>query len=230
MPASIPATHITFEGRRGLVHAVHAHPVQPKGAVLVIHENRGLTSHFVDLAGRFAALGYTTLCVDLASAEGGSAALGSEDAVREMLGRTARDRLLDDVRSGIDKLQSAAPKCKLAIVGFCFGGAITWELLAGGEPRLSAAAAFYGRCPVDPDFSGSKDVAVLGVYAGLDEGVNSTRAGAEAALRSAGVVHRTITLEGAEHAFFNDTGARFHSQAAAESWTVLSAWLAEHLA
>src|SRR4051794_22085781 len=42
----------------------------PQGAVLLIHENKGLTTHFYDLVGRFAARGYNALCVDLLSRAG----------------------------------------------------------------------------------------------------------------------------------------------------------------
>ena len=49
-----------------------------------------------------------------------------------------------------------------------------WRLLAAGEPRLAAAAPFYGPFPEGGDLQGST-AAVLGVYAGLDDRVNATR-------------------------------------------------------
>src|SRR5262245_58133848 len=45
---------ISFEGPNGTLFAAYAAAEEPKGAVLLIHENRGLTPHFHDLAGRFA--------------------------------------------------------------------------------------------------------------------------------------------------------------------------------
>ena len=44
----------------------------PRGGVLVIHENRGLTDHIRAVAGRFAASGYSALALDLLSEEGGT--------------------------------------------------------------------------------------------------------------------------------------------------------------
>ena len=35
----------------------------------------------------------------------------------------------------------------LAAIGFCFGGGMIWRLLAAREPRLAAAAPFYGPFP-----------------------------------------------------------------------------------
>ena len=43
----------------------------PNGAVLVIHENRGLTPHIRSIPPRLAADGYA-LAIDLLSAEGGT--------------------------------------------------------------------------------------------------------------------------------------------------------------
>ena len=57
------------------------------------------------------------------------------------------------------------PRTKLAAIGFCFGGGMVWRLLASGEPRLAAAAPFYGPFPEGADLAGSK-AAVLGIYAG----------------------------------------------------------------
>ena len=45
-----------------------------RGAVLVIHENRGLTAHIRSIPPRLAADGYSALAIDLLSEEGGTAA------------------------------------------------------------------------------------------------------------------------------------------------------------
>ena len=49
--------------------------------------------------------------------------------------------MIADLRAGILRaLQHRVPSKKVAVVGFCFGGGMTWKLLAAGEPRLAAAA------------------------------------------------------------------------------------------
>lgn len=222
------ASPITFDGSHGPLHAVVSEHASAAGAVLLIHENRGLTPHFLDLTTRFADGGYPTMCIDLASAEGGSAALGSGDEVRAMLSRTPRERLVDDVRSALGELSRRAPGQRLGVVGFCFGGTMAWTLLDAGEPRLAAAVAFYGTTPDPSDFAGSS-AAVLGIYAGLDERVNEARSRAEDALVTAGLTHRIETIEGADHAFFNDTGARYHEAAAEAAWRLTMGWLETHL-
>ena len=60
-------------------------------------------------------------------------------------------------RAGVSELLTRNPGAKVGAVGFCFGGGMVWSLLAAGEPRLAAAAPFYGPLPVNPSFAGSPD-------------------------------------------------------------------------
>jgi carboxymethylenebutenolidase len=222
------AAIVRFSGPSGELQAAWAAAPSPKAAVLVIHENRGLTPHFHDLVGRLAGEGYGALCVDLLSPEGGTAALTDPAAAPTALADAPVDRLLGDLRAGIGELQRRVPGVKVGAVGFCFGGGMTWSLLNVGEQRLAAAVPFYGPAPENADFSKAR-AAVLGVYAELDERVNATRAQAEAALRKAGLKYEIRTFAGADHAFFNDTGQRYNAKAAGEAWTALLAWFNQYL-
>jgi carboxymethylenebutenolidase len=114
-------------------------------------------------------------------------------------------------------------------MGFCFGGGQVWNILNSGEPRLAAAAPFYGTPPENPDFSGS-EAAVLAVYGALDTRVNGTRQAAEDAVKKAGLENKFLVYEGADHAFFNDTGQRYNAEAAAEVYQELLDWFAKYLA
>ncbi|MEY2452552.1 MAG: carboxymethylenebutenolidase [Acidimicrobiaceae bacterium] len=225
--APTSAEVVRFAGPSGELTAAFAASPTPKAALLVIHENRGLTPHFHDVVARFAAEGYTAICVDLVSAEGGTAAL-DEGAVQSALGGAPVARLLGDLRAGIDELEQRAPGRKLGTVGFCFGGGMVWNLLQDGESRLAAAVPFYGPAPDAPDFSRAK-AAVLGIYGELDARVNASRDSADAALTAAGLTHEMKTFAGADHAFFNDTGARYNATAAAEANTLVLAWFDRYL-
>jgi carboxymethylenebutenolidase len=101
--------------------------------------------------------------------------------------------------------------------------------LAAGEPRLAAAVPFYGPTPEDPDFSGSEDVAVLGIYAAQDQRVNASEPIARAALEKAGMVFELVTEPDANHAFFNDTGERYNATAAADAWKRLQEWFSRYV-
>ena len=65
--------------------AAWAPAAKPRGGVLVIHENRGLTDHIRQVAGRFAASGYSALALDLLSEEGGTGAFPGEAEVAAAL-------------------------------------------------------------------------------------------------------------------------------------------------
>jgi carboxymethylenebutenolidase len=69
----VPTEPITFPGPNGTLLAAWAPAVKPRGGLLVIHENRGLTDHIRTVASRFAAVGYSALALDLLSEEGGPA-------------------------------------------------------------------------------------------------------------------------------------------------------------
>jgi carboxymethylenebutenolidase len=228
-PAAPPSVEtVRFPGPRGELQGAWAAARNPKGTVLVIHENRGLTDHIRSLPSRFAGDGYSALAIDLLSEEGGTAAVGGEAEAIAVLGNAPADRLIADLRAGVDELKRRAPRAKVAAVGFCFGGGLTWQLLAAGEPRLTAAVPFYGPAPANADFSASK-AAVLAIYAELDARVNATRDGAVAALEAAGVKHDVRTFPGVDHAFFNDTGPRYNAAAATEAYQAVLAWFEAQL-
>lgn len=231
-PPGLKTEAITFPGQEGrtLQGSFAAAGGTPKGNVLIIHENRGLTPHFVALPGRLAASGYSALAVDLLSAEGGTAKIADDAKATAALNAAPPARFIADMRSGLDELEKRAPGIKCAIMGFCFGGGQVWALLNAGEPRLHAAVPFYGPAPSGADFSGSPNAKVLAIYGELDERVNASRAGAEAALQKAGLTHEMVTYPGANHAFFNDTGARYHAESAAKAYQKLLDWFGKYLA
>jgi carboxymethylenebutenolidase len=229
-PGPAKATEaVSFPGAQGrTVQGAFAAADQPGGAVLVVHENRGLTDHIRSVAGRLAASGYSALAVDLLSPEGGTAALGDEARVMAALSAAPEERLVADMGAGLDELERRVPGAKLGAIGFCFGGGMVWTLLGSGEPRLAAAAPFYGTLPDGADFSGA-DAAVLGVYAEQDQRVNASRDAAAAALEAAGLTHEIVTYPGVGHAFFNDTGPRYDETAAGQAYTKVLDWFGQHL-
>lgn len=228
-PTVGPGQEIRFPGPAGELIGSWAAPAgRPGGAVLVVHEDEGLTRHFHDLVGRLAGSGYAALCVDLLSARGGTAAVGDDEQAPPALADTPAEVLLGDLRAGIDELARRAPGAGLGVVGFRFGGGMTWQLLDAGESRLRAAVPFYGPVPEQPDFAGIT-AAVLAVFAGEDEGVNEGQDRAEAALEAAGATHWTRTFEGADDAFFNDTSPRYDDTAASQAYTEMLDWFDRYL-
>ena len=227
---AVPTTPITWAGPRGELQAAWAPAADPRGGVLVIHENKGLNDYIRSVAGRFAGIGYSALAIDQLSAQGGTGTFADPAEATAALGKLNPEEAVADLKSGIDELQRRVPDKKVAAVGFCMGGGMVWRLLASGEPRLAAAVPFYGPTPDNPDFAGSKDVAVLGIYAAQDQRVNATEPVARAALEKAGLVFELVTEPDANHAFFNDTGDRYNPTAADDAWRRVQDWFTKYVA
>lgn len=226
---AIPTEPITWAGPRGELRGAWAAAVNPRGAVLVIHENKGLNDYIRSVAGRFGGIGYSALAIDLLSGQGGTGTFADPAEATAALSKLPPEEAVADMKSGVDELARRVPNRKLAAVGFCMGGGMVWRLLAAGEPRLAAAVPFYGPTPDNPDFSGSKGVAVLGIYAAQDQRVNAGEPAARAALEKAGMVFDLVTEPDANHAFFNDTGERYNAAAAADAWKRVQEWFARYV-
>lgn len=161
---------VTFSSQGDEISAYLARPaaegVYP--AVLVCHENRGLTEHIRDVARRFAKEGYVALAIDLMAREGGTPTL-DRDAVPGLLTDAGADRHVADFNAGFDYLSGLdyVDGARIAMTGYCFGGGITWRM-ATAQPNLKAAVPFYGPAPVLEQVPNIQ-AAVLGVYAENDE-------------------------------------------------------------
>jgi carboxymethylenebutenolidase len=221
---------ITFRGPQGrrLVGA-WAPARRPRGGVLVIHENRGLTDSIRAIAGRLAGSGYSSLAIDLLSEEGGTKSFADEFEAMAALGAAPPSRFVADMKAGVTELRRRLPGKRVAATGFCFGGGMTWLLVASKEPRLAAAVPFYGPFPENGNLAGSK-AAVLGIYAQLDARVNASRSAARAALRKAGLRHQIVTYPGVDHAFFNPTSSRHDPEAAAAAYRRMLGWFGRYVA
>ncbi len=227
---ALPTQPITWAGPQGELQAAWAEAPNARGGVLVIHENKGLNDWVRSVAGRFAGIGYSALAIDLLSAQGGTATFADPAEATAALGNIPPEQLVANLKSGIGELQRRVPDKKIAAVGFCMGGGLVWRLLATGSPELAAAVPFYGPTPDNPDFAGSKGVAVLGFYGSLDERVNKTEPAARAALEQAGLVHELVTEPDANHAFFNDTNAeRYSATAAEDAWRRVQDWFGRYV-
>jgi carboxymethylenebutenolidase len=217
---------VTFGGSAGQISGAYAAPSgNPRGAVLVVHENRGLTDHIRAVAGRLAGDGYVALAPDLLSRVGGTPA--AQDATAA-LGKIAEADLVADLQTSVQELGRRNPGVPRAAIGFCFGGGMVWRLLDAGAPDLAAAVPFYGPSPDNPTFDGTR-AAVLGVFAEKDARVNAGRDKLDAALTAAGLRHEMLTVPGVDHAFFNDTGPRFNADAAASTYRRMLDWFAQYL-
>ena len=198
----------------------------PFGAVLVVHENRGLNPYIEDVVRRVAKAGYLALGPDGLSPLGGYP--GNDDAGREMQRQLDREKLMQDFFAGFEHLLTHADSTgKVGAVGFCYGGGVC-NALAVAYPEMACSVPYYGRQPAAEDVPAIQAPLLLH-YAGLDERINEGWPEYEAALKANGKDYTAYIYPGVNHGFHNDTTPRYDAEAAELSWRRTLAFFDAHL-
>ena len=170
--------------------------------------------------------GFIALAPDALSGTGGTPT--NEDEARELIGKLDATTTLNNFLKSVDYVAARSESNgKTGCVGFCWGGAMANQL-AVNDPDLDAAVAFYGRQPAAEDVKKIKARVQLH-YGGLDERINAGIPGYEQALKDAGTRYELFVYEDAQHAFHNDTGARYDPAAACDAWSKTIAFFNQHL-
>ena len=206
---------ITYPGDGAEMKAYVARPKADGkyGAVVIIHENRGLNPHTEDVARRAALAGYLALAPDALSPNGGTPS--DPDKAREMFQTLDAAKNLNNFIKAFEYLGKRNDCNKrFGTVGFCWGGGMVNQL-AVNVPELKAAVAFYGRQPEAADVPKIK-AAVQLHYAAMDDRINAGIPAYEEALKKANVKYELYSYEGAQHAFHNDTAPTRYNEAAAK--------------
>lgn len=203
-------------------HGYATGPADARAGVIVIQEWWGLVPHIADLADRFGALGYRALAPDLYQ---GKATVDADEA-SHLMGALDFGRAAQEIAAAAAHLRSTGC-ARVAIVGFCMGGALT--LLGANASQVDAYTAFYGF----PPGAALHNVKAPGlIFFGEHEGffdVPAARAFAER--QSAhGVPTELIVYPGAGHAFFNDSRPEaYHAPSAADAWRRTTEFFKTHL-
>ena len=201
---------------------------QRRPAVLVIHENRGLTAHIQDVTRRAAVEGFLAFGFDVLSPQGGTPA--DQEQAGKMFGSLNADETVARLAATVRFLASHPESTgKVGVVGFCWGGGMVNSVAAAGT-SLNAGVAYYGRQL--PAAEVAKVTAPLMLhYGGLDERINAGIPDFEAALKANRKSYQLFMYEGANHAFNNDTNAqRYHKEAATLAWGRTIAFFKKYLA
>ncbi len=231
--SDIQTETVTFPSEGGVqVKGYLARPKAPGTypAIIVIHENRGLTPHQEDLARRYARAGFVALAVDLLSRQGGTDQFASAQQATAAIARVTDDQAIADLNAAVTYLQgqAAVKGQKIGVTGHCWGGARS-ILLALRNPDIAAAVPYYGSSPQNLDEVNNLKGALLGIYGGNDQRINAGVPPFEEKLKAAGKTYEIKTYDGANHAFFNDTGTNFKADAAQDAWARTVAWFNKYL-
>ena len=210
---------VTWPGARGEMRGYLAVPREGGrlGAVIVVHENRGLNPHIRDIARRMALEGFVALAPDFLSDLGGTPA--DEDAARAMFSDLVATDVTSNAVATLNWLEEhPRSNGNVGVMGFCWGGGVAGNL-AVASPELDAAVVYYGSQPTPESVAGIV-APIMAHYGGLDERINAGIPAFRAALEAAGKEHEIFVYEGANHAFNNDTSeARYDAEAAELAWS-----------
>lgn len=223
------AERVAYESPKGKITGYLVRPVSKgkRPAVVVIHENRGLNPHIEDVARRLAIEGFLAFAPDLLSVSGGTPP--DEGQARQLHSKTdPKDLTAAAVAAVPFLLTHAESNGNVAAIGFCFGGSVVNQM-AAASPDLKAVVSYYGGA-VSADQVPAIRAPLLLHYAGLDERVNASIAGYEAALKANDKRYTIYMYPGVNHAFNNEAGDTRYNKAAAElSWARTLAFLREQL-
>ena len=202
----------------GSINGLLSRPSDDKGdlpGIIVVHENRGLNPHIMDVSRRAALPGFISIAPDALSPLGGYP--GSDDEGRTLQRKRDRQEMLEDFIAAYDYLKNH-PECngEIGVVGFCFGGWIS-NMMAVRITDLGAAVPFYGGQP-DPEDVAGINAPLLLHYAELDERVNKGWPAYEAKLKEHGKEYSAHIYSGVNHGFHNDTTPRYNQEAAELAW------------
>jgi carboxymethylenebutenolidase len=189
---------------------LHAYVVYPQsnakaGAVMVIHENRGLTDWVRTVADRVAEHGYIAIAPDMLSGSapngGRTSDFATSDLAREAMSKLSREQVLADLANAAKYVRTLpAANGKLAVMGFCWGGSRTWDA-ANTIDDLSAAFVFYGTGPTTDAGVTGIEAPVYGFYGGDDARVNATIDATMELMKKHGKTFEPIIYPGAGHAY-----------------------------
>jgi carboxymethylenebutenolidase len=210
-------------------HALRAYVARPsgapKGALVVVQEIFGVNGHVRSVADGFAADGFLAIAPAVFDRVEPGVELGYTDADIAR-GRALRTSVGDDnaLADTAAAIAHVAPGLKVGIVGYCWGGLLSW-LAACKLDGLSAAVVYYGggvpaqaalqpRCPVLAHF-GERDAAIP-----LDS------------VRAFGAAHPEVELHlyDAGHGFNCDQRGSYDAASAAQARERTKAFLLRHLA
>lgn len=225
----ITASDVSFPGDGATLMGYLAQPKTggPFAAVMVCHENRGLVEHIRDVTRRLAKAGFEALAVDLLSREGGTAKVDPNQVPGKLTANPAQN--VADFQAAFDYLQTldSVQKANIGMVGFCFGGGVTW-MVATAIPELKAAVPYYGPNPPLSDVP-KIQAAVLAIYGENDQRITPGAATIEQAMKENGKTFEKVIYPGAGHAFNNDTGPNWNEQASDDAWQRTLAWFRGYL-
>jgi carboxymethylenebutenolidase len=196
---------VDYNGRT--VHCFVAYPEKSvkTPAIIVIHENRGLTDWVRSFADQLAEEGYLAIAPDFLSGfsqkNQRTSDFENSDAARNAIYELNPQQVtadLDAVRKFAEHM--TASNGKTAVIGFCWGGSQSFRF-ATHNKDIKAALVFYGSAPDNMEAIKNISAPVYGFYGENDQRINAGIPATEKMMRDAGKTYKYVIYPGAGHAY-----------------------------
>ena len=204
----------------------------PRGAVVVLQEIFGVNSHIRAVTDRLAASGYlavapATFARVRAGVELGYEAQDMQDgmALKAAVEALPAPGVMPDIQAAID-YAAAQSGCKVGIVGFCWGGLLTWRAACTLQ-GLAAAVPYYGGGMTSPaETARQPQVPVLAHFGERDHWIPLE------GVQAFGRAHPQVQVHvyAADHGFHCDQRGSYDEAAALTAWDRTLAFFGQHLA
>jgi len=232
------AGEVKIPTKDGVIPAYRAQPVGsgPYPTLLVIEEIFGVHEHIKDMCRRFAKLGYLAIAPELYSRVGNVVAMTDIKEVMATVNKAPDVTEFADLDATVAwAAKNRGNTRRLGITGFCRGGRTVW-MYAAHNHNLKAGVAWYGplvgtptaEMPTNPvDIAAQVKIPVLGLYAGLDQGILAEHvATMRAKLAETGNTKSQIVVyPDAQHGFNADYRPSYNEADAKDGMSRCVAWL-----
>lgn len=232
------AGEVQIPTKDGTFPAYRAQPVGsgPYPTILVIEEIFGVHEHIKDMCRRFAKLGYLAIAPELYSRVGNVVAMTDIKEVMAVVNKAPDATEMSDLDATVAWAAKNRGNIKrLGITGFCRGGRTVW-MYAAHNHNVKAGVAWYGplvgtptpEMPTNPvDIAGQVKIPVLGLYAGLDQGILPEHVAAmRAKLQETGNTKSQIVVyPDAQHGFNADYRPSYNEADAKDGMSRCVAWM-----
>jgi carboxymethylenebutenolidase len=224
------------------LNAFVVYPERPTkaGAVIVIHDIRGMADIPKAAGDQLAQDGYIAIVPDFLSGKGPNG--GGTESLGAGVGQAIQSITNEDFDarfSAAVKYARSIPSAngKVASLGFCWGGTKSW-LAAIQQPTLSAAVVFYGDVPTFAQGAAAYEpllakvkAPVLGLYGGSDARIGATIPGTTESMKKLGKPYDPHSFEGAGHGFMGSQAGMggANLKAAQQAWPMVLKFLGDNL-
>jgi carboxymethylenebutenolidase len=196
------------------------------GGVVVIQEWFGLSGDITTMCERFAQAGFLAIAPDLYHGKRPQ----TDDEAAAAMGALDMKKAVAEIGDAVAFLGAhSRSNGKVAVVGFCLGGALAFAAARNFE-RLAAAVPFYGTPHVAPDEFAKVRVPIQAHFAKNDDWAKASVAEEiQKSVRGGGGTMDLHVYDGG-HAFMRASNpAKYHEPSAKLAWPRVVDFLKQHI-